>query len=234
MKCFNCNSTNVQKDGNHNGYQRYKCLNCHKTFDYGKYENINEYILHFNLKIKKQDNNKLTRENYCIPSNRPSYSGRCVYNDEWVKNQYEKCLKIFDDNMTKFSKLNHNDFNNYLINFVNKYDFKEIKDLSEVNNISGIYIMVLDNYSQVYIGMSKNTIKRRIIEHWRKKVPFDRLVSIKNHLISIDSFGALDTTRIFYKKVESKFCENYIDKIVNEFNDNYKLNCNADKKSPIL
>ena len=88
--------------------------------------------------------------------------------------------------------------------------------------------MVLDNYSQVYIGMSKNTIKRRIIEHWRKKVPFDRLVSNRNHdtLITIDSFGALDTTRIFYKEVDSKFCDNYIEKIVNEFNDKYKLNCN--------
>lgn len=65
--------------------------------------------------------------------------------------------------MIKFNKLNHNDFNNYLMNFVNKYDFKKIKDLSEVNNILGIYIMVLDIYFQVYIGMSK------IIEHWRKK-----------------------------------------------------------------
>ena len=63
-----------------------------------------------------------------------------------------------------------------------------------------------------------------------KKVSFDRLASIKNHLINIDSFGALDTTRIFYKQVESKFCDNYIDKIVNEFNDKYKLNRNDDKK----
>ena len=88
--------------------------------------------------------------------------------------------------------------------------------------------MVLDNYSQVYIGMSKNNLKRRIIEHWRKKVPFDRLISIKsyNTSINIDSFGALDTTRIFYKQVESKLCDNYIDKIVNEFNDNYNLNNN--------
>ena len=230
MKCFNCNSTNVQKDGNHNGYQRYKCLNCKKRFDFGKYENINEYIFYFNLKIKKQDNNKLARENYYISSNKPSYSNRDNYNDELVKNQYEKCLKIFDDNMTKFSKLNHNDFNDYLINFVNKYDFKEIKDLHEVNNISGIYIMALDNYSQVYIGMSKNTIKRRIIEHWRKKVPFNRLASIRNNLINIDSFGALDTTRIFYKQVESKLCDNYVDKITKDFNDKYMLNHNADKK----
>ena len=228
MKCINCNSTNVQKDGNHNGYQRYKCLNCKKRFDFGKYENVNEYIYHFNLKLKKQDNNKLTRENYCIPTNKPSYTGRIVYSDEWVKNHYEKCLKNYDNNISKFKKLSHNDFDNYLNIFINKYSFKEIKDLNELNNLSGIYIMVLDNYSQVYIGMSKNNLKRRIIEHWRKKVPFDRLISIKsyNTSINIDSFGALDTTRIFYKQVESKLCDNYIDKIVNEFNDNYNLNNN--------
>ena len=130
--------------------------------------------------------------------------------------------------MTKFNKLNHNNFDKYLNEFVTKYNFKEIKDLNEVNNISGLYIMVLDNYSQVYIGMSKNTIKRRIIEHWRKKIPFDQLVSIRSHnaLINIDSFGALDTTRIFYKQVESELCDDYLDKIVNEFNDKYKLNSN--------
>ena len=69
MKCINCNSTHIQKDGNHNGYQRYKCLNCKKRFDSGPYENVNEYIFHFNLKLKKQNNNKLTKDNYCIPSN---------------------------------------------------------------------------------------------------------------------------------------------------------------------
>ena len=228
MRCINCNSENVQKDGNHKGYQRYKCMNCNSRFDLGKYEKVNEYIFHFNLKLKKQDNNKLTRKNYCIPSNKSSYSGKDTYSDEWVKNQYNKCLKIFDDNMKKFSKLNHDEFNKHLIKFVKKYNFKEIKDLNKVNNISGIYIMVLDNYSQVYIGMSKNTIKRRIIEHWRRKIPFDRLLPAKKQdtLMAIDSFGALDTTRIFYKQVDGQLSSGDINKIINKFNPNYKLNRN--------
>ena len=227
MKCINCNSTHVQKDGNHDGYQRYKCLNCRRKFDFGKYENVNEYILHFNLKLKKQDNNKLTRENYCTPSNKPSYLSRTVYDDEWVKNQYEKCLKNYDENMARFKKLNHDDFNNCL-NDINSISNDETLLTHLVHNISGIYIMVLDNYSQVYIGMSKNTMKRRIIEHWRKKVYFDRLVPMKNRepLIVIDSFGALDTTRIFYKQLDASLCESYIEKIVNDFNDEYKINRN--------
>ena len=228
MRCINCNSENVQKDGNYNGNQRYKCMSCNKRFIFGKYENVNEYIFHFNLKLKKQDNNKLTKENYCIPSNKPSYLGRETYSDEWVKNQYDKCLKNFDASMKKFSKLNHNEFNKYLTRFVKKYNFKEIKDLNEVNNISGIYIMVLDNYSQVYIGMSNSTIKRRIIEHWRRKIPFDRLLPTKNHnpLMAIDSFGALDTTRIFYKQIDDQICDGDITEIVDKFNTNYKLNRN--------
>ena len=37
MNCIKCNSEHTQKDGNHNGFQRYKCLDCKKRFDYGKY-----------------------------------------------------------------------------------------------------------------------------------------------------------------------------------------------------
>ena len=34
MKCIKCNSERVQKDGNSNGKQRYKCLDCKKRFDW--------------------------------------------------------------------------------------------------------------------------------------------------------------------------------------------------------
>ena len=52
----------------------------------------------------------------------------------------------------------------------------------------------------MYIGIS-NDIKKRILTHWGSKKDFDRLLFGKkeNSVLSIDSFGALDTTRIFYK-----------------------------------
>ena len=53
MKCVNCNSEHLQKDGNHKGYQRYKCMDCNKRFDYGIYENKTRYITHFNTRIKE-------------------------------------------------------------------------------------------------------------------------------------------------------------------------------------
>ena len=76
MNCPKCSSDKVQKDGNHNGMQRYKCMNCNKRFDYGIYKGTNEYINHFNIKIKKNERNKLTRDNYCIPSNELDYKDK--------------------------------------------------------------------------------------------------------------------------------------------------------------
>ena len=73
MNCIKCNSDHTRKDGNQNGLQRYVCLECKKRFTYGIYENKIEYINHFNTKIRKNEFNKLTRDNYCIPTNKISY-----------------------------------------------------------------------------------------------------------------------------------------------------------------
>lgn len=61
-------------------------------------------------------------------------------------------------------------------------------------------MMILDEYCQLYIGTSTN-IKKRILDHWCKIKPFDRLLfpqnAINTSLLSIDSFKAYDTTRIY-------------------------------------
>jgi len=248
MNCIKCNSEHIQKDGNHNGLQRYKCLDCKKRFDYGKYENKIEYITHFNTKIRKTNHNKLTRENYCVPTNQISYVCRKslkfyierigykipneyyidenTYTDKYVKEHQEKCLYNYDLNIKYFSNLKHNEFDKYLKSFVSKNKFKEIFDLKEVNNVEGIYILVLDEYKQVYIGISKD-IKKRILRHWSDKKDFDRLLfgDKEKSILSIDFFGALDTTRIFYKEF-SYFDDIYSAEynIVAKFKAKYKLN----------
>lgn len=65
--------------------------------------------------------------------------------------------------------------------------------------------MVLDEYKQIYVGQSKD-IRRRILTHWKKEPRFDRLIfpSISKSNISIDSFGVLDTTRIYVKEKTMK------------------------------
>lgn len=248
MNCIKCNSDHTRKDGNQNGLQRYVCLECKKRFTYGIYENKIEYINHFNTKIRKNEFNKLTRDNYCIPTNKISYVcrkslkfyiNRCnykipnedyldenTYTDKYVKELYDKCMYNYDLNIKYFSDLNHDDFEKYLKTFTEKNKFQEIFDLKDVNNIEGIYILVLDEYNQVYIGIS-NDIKKRVLSHWSSKHPFDRLLfgDKETSILSIDSFGALDTTRIFYKKIkyfQDIDTEEY--NLVSTFSNKYKLN----------
>lgn len=255
MICVNCGSSHTQKNGNHNGFQRYRCMNCNTRFDAGKYEE--NYFIHFNTKLKKTDRNILTRENYCNPTNKLNsaeknfikrinerYKDQKVnfyqcyltipneifadeehYSDEWVEKHYRDCIKNFDLNMKYFDSLNYNDFDKVLKIFVKKNKFIETKDLNDLE-VRGIYILVLDKYKQVYIGISDN-IRKRILNHWSKKKEFDRLIfgNVEDSILSIDSFGALDTTRIFYKKTSSFWgIHTSEEKYVIKFNKRYLLN----------
>lgn len=211
------------------------------------------YLTHFKTKIKRNERNYLTRDNYCVPTSEPSYKVRknikivqeffeinnrypglvpayyCNipnrifadkehYTEEYVENHYNTCMKNFDLNMQFFSSLDTEKFNKHLMSFVKRNRFKEIDDLQTVSQIEGVYILVLDKYNQVYIGVSSD-IKRRILSHWSRKKEFDHLICgrVEESIISIDSFGALDTTRIFYKpcswwekdKVEEKYVANF-------------------------
>lgn len=80
-------------------------------------------------------------------------------------------------------------------------DMVEVTDLTEWVGVPGVYIMVLDEYRQVYVGASSESagIAKRIRQHWTNQKEFDRLIwgGVKTSILSIDSFRALDTTRIF-------------------------------------
>lgn len=102
----------------------------------------------------------------------------------------------YEKNMDYFSRLSTTGFQNELAKFLKKYkNFKEIFNLNECKDV-GFYLMVLDEYKQVYIGVSDN-IKKRIIEHWRKKTHCLIFGNKETSKLCIDSFKALDTTRIF-------------------------------------
>ena len=217
-------------------------------------------IIHFNTKIKATDRNRLTRENYCVPTNEldckikktikyaqdffernnryPLLISECYYTipnsmfadnehytDKWVENHYKACMENFDLNMEFFNSLEDAPFQKHLSVFCKKNKFKEILDLKEVSGKSGIYILVLDKYKQAYIGKSDD-VKTRILHHWRTKKRFDRLLygGVETSVLSIDSFGALDTTRIFYKPVRSKDIDEEERKYVASIKDDYLLN----------
>lgn len=83
--------------------------------------------------------------------------------------------------------------------------------------------MVLDRYKQVYIGQAEN-IRLRIKRHWAGTKQFDRLIfpDPETSVLSIDSFRALDTTRVF--AVKTKRGLDLEDKFVEAFPPDYLLN----------
>ena len=185
---------------------------------------------HFGLKIIEGKHGlKLTRENYALASNKNSLvhfsqdiyadeEGR-VYSDEWCEEQLENCLKNYDLNMEYFSLLSHEDFNAEINKFLDEHKcFLEIFDLNLYEYKSGYYIMVLDEYCQLYIGTTNN-IKKRIRQHWSKSKPFDRLLfpmeAVNSSIISVDSFRALDTSRIFVYLTERTYDDE--DLLINQF-----------------
>lgn len=174
-------------------------------------------IKHFNLDIFEKDTNKLTRDNYL----NLKFKNR---DNEFIDEQTKRIKYNFELNMKYFNALDSETFNEYVLKFMEKNKFVEVKDLKEYIGISGIYIMVLDEYKQVYIGLTTNGIKERIKQHWNAKKEPERLIfgQAFNSVLSIDSFGPLDTTRIFVKTEGDLYTiEN---KIVDEFDKKYLLN----------
>ncbi len=152
-------------------------------------------------------------------------NGSC-YNKEWCNKYRELCLKNYDLNMKFFSMLDTIEFNIVLELFLKRYKgFKEIFDLNQYAEVEGYYIMVLDEYKQVYIGKTKD-IKKRIREHWSKTKSFDRtlfpMYAYDTSCFSIDFFRALDTTRIFVWK--KKILDGIEMELINNFPSKFRTN----------
>ena len=198
---------------------------------------------HFGVKlIKRKLEFKLLREEFALINTKPSlpffpvlaekdaYTNvqGTAYREEWCNEYRELCLKNYDLNMEFYSMLDKIEFNTALESFLKDYrGFNQVFDLSKYSETAGYYIMVLDEYKQIYIGKTDD-IKKRIMQHWSRTKPFDRILfpmyAYDKSCFSIDLFRALDTTRLFVWKrklsdgVEkemirnfpSKFCTNRI------------------------
>lgn len=150
-----------------------------------------------------------------------------IYTDAYSQKYLEEALKNFDLNMNYFERLNHLEFQNILNSFLKKHHyFTEVKNLNHLENIKGHYIIILDRYCQAYIGTSGN-IKKRIMQHWTKQVPIDRLVygSVENSILSIDSFRAFDTSRIFAYCTPNTFAGE--EEFINDFDSRFLANRTA-------
>ncbi|MEF2978101.1 GIY-YIG nuclease family protein [Subtercola sp. YIM 133946] len=86
-----------------------------------------------------------------------------------------------------------------------------------------IYIMILDDYKQAYIGQSVN-LRRRIKGHWAGMLQFDRLLWGQPHesVLGIDVFRPLDTTRFYAAKTRNGY--DLEEKLVGSIRPDYLLN----------
>lgn len=128
--------------------------------------------------------------------------GHRIRTDGWCEAQQARALENYDLNMAYFASLDHAEFDAALSESVaTQRGMKEVTDLNKWDGVGGIYVMVLDDYRQAYVGVTQSIggVKERIRQHWSKTKQFDRLLwgSVTESIISIDSFRALDTTRIF-------------------------------------
>lgn len=209
-------------------------------------------IKHFGVWLKNVPTLRISRENYAVIDKRNSLwrqnrvewykkvykdpeARKEIYDDEecrfhsdvWCERWRQQCLENFDYNMTFFERLDKQAFEEALQLMLSKNKkIKEVSDLKDYEGVSGLYIMVLDTYKQVYIGQARN-IKRRILQHWSRKKEFDRLLwgGVDNSVLSIDNFGALDTTRLFVlTEADSVRLNRREAKAVKEMPDIFKLN----------
>lgn len=247
--CPRCGSTKIYRDGKNVSkgisFQRFRCNDCKKRFSSGLYEE--NQIIHFGVKLKANDSMTISRESFSEPSYRISYAQRKIlelriaeglekvpndiyeddehYTDKYVKKHSIDCGINYDINMKYFTSLDEIAFRDYLTKFTEKNRLSYVDDLTKVNNTTGVYLLVLGQYKQVYIGQSSN-IKRRILQHWSNKKEFDRRIfgRVEDSILPIDSFGALDTTEIYYKESTIWDINELEEKLVRRFDQKYLLN----------
>ena len=98
--------------------------------------------------------------------------------------------------------------------------------MKEFLGVKGIYVMILDKYKQIYIGQSQRDVVARIIQHWSKRVEFENLLigGVDDSKLRIDSFGMLDTTRIFIEEVETSLLDKREEELVELIPEEYLVN----------
>ena len=161
-------------------------------------------VVHFGCEVRTEEV-RLTKENYI---NKSDEFERFYYGlksdlfanmDERVEFRKKQALINYDLNMAYYRSLDSKEFIKFVEDkIVNNPAFNEVKNLNDYK-CPGVYVMVLDEYKQVYVGISDN-VKRRIQTHWSIKKDLFRLIffgGMTGSKMSIDAFRALDTTRIF-------------------------------------
>lgn len=133
-----------------------------------------------------------------------------IHTDAWCIEHQARALKNFDLNMAFFASLDHAEFDQAVTEAVAaQRSMVEVTDLNEWDQRRGLYVMILDDYCQAYVGVteSEGGVNTRIRRHWSSNKAFDRLLwgDVNHSILSIDSFRALDTTRVFAANVRNPY-----------------------------
>ncbi len=125
--------------------------------------------------------------------------------DEYSTERYKEYIRDIDKyvqnvsfNLDFFQKLNKNDFENEIARIVSKYHFTEVEDISSYKNC--LYLIILDDFNQFYVGKSERSLKNRMRKHWTAKIIPGRHLwngGFESSRIKFDDFKMFDTTRIF-------------------------------------
>ena len=181
-------------------------------------------VEHFGERLRQSKfGHRLAREMYAVPNKKPSAVRRredvgeafwasqawayedeahTILSDEFCSQQRDNALENFDLNMAFFAQIPAGSFEDTLTEMlVKNKSLREVTDLKTLDWEEGAYVMVLDGCRQAYIGQAVD-MRARIRRHWTTSKQFDRLLWGHKHesVLSIDSFRALDTTRIFAAK----------------------------------
>ena len=202
-------------------------------------------ILHFGVWLTKSNQLNISKDHYATIDKQNSFVNKekrprqylydlnpsqyedescTIYSDAYCTQHQKACFENYDINMDRFKQIPRDRFEGVVNYLITAAPFQKIEDLTRCN-YCGLYIMVLDRYKQIYIGVAQN-IKDRIKKHWYAKKKFDRLIfgTVEHSVISIDSFGALDTTRIYILPMPFQNLREAEAGFVNSINPMYTLN----------
>ena len=179
-------------------------------------------ITHFGIRIRPIGSAKLTEGIYCNTCLNSiiqlrAFSSFCGkrYFDPFILPVYYR----FASKMDQIAHLDSAEFNTTVDKLVEFWQLQYVLDLSGLSKCCGIYVMVLDEYKQCYIGKS-NDIRTRITQHWSR----DDTISG----YGVDTFRAQDTTRIFILPMEKKAFNKHVDTIeymmIDSIDEKYLLN----------
>ena len=161
--------------------------------------NVDDFKKEFLFELEKE--HKKRTDEYSIE----------IYRD--TKKDLNKYIHNVQLNISTLSLLDFDKFESELKRITFKYHFIEVNDISSFKNC--LYIVVLDDYKQFYVGKADSSLKNRMRKHWTAKIIPSRHLwngGFESSKLKFDDFKIYDTTRIFVcTDIKKIIEENYVE-----------------------